>query len=282
MTWISLTGIDATNLILSENVVTNLKSINELDAKDVVGIFFDIDDTFSTDGKITSDAYSALWNLKNAGKIVVPITGRPAGWCDHMARFWPVDAVIGENGAFYFIIKDGKMVKEYTANTTQRVMDKERLAHVRDEILEQVPAARVASDQDYREFDLAIDFGEDVDRLSDTEIDKIVETFGCYGANAKISSIHVNGWFGGYDKLTTAKKFVRKELGIDLDEENEKFVFCGDSPNDEPLFGYFKNSVGVQNVMEFENRLKTFPKYITNKPYGEGFAELVNRLIEPV
>ena len=32
------------------------------------------------------------------GKLVIPITGRPAGWCDHIARMWPVDAVVGENG----------------------------------------------------------------------------------------------------------------------------------------------------------------------------------------
>ncbi len=77
------------------------------DLYDVRGVCLDIDDTLSTGGKLTSEAYSALWNLKEAGFGVVPVTGRPAGWCDHIARFWPVDAVVGENGAFTFLLKKG-------------------------------------------------------------------------------------------------------------------------------------------------------------------------------
>lgn len=255
------------------------KPINELKTANIKGVFFDIDDTLSTKGKITAEAYTALWELKTAGKVVVPITGRPAGWCDHIARMWPVDAVVGENGAFYFMMKGGRMVKNYTADASQRAVYKKKLADIRDEILKEVPGAGVASDQYYREFDLAIDFCEDVAPLSDKEIDKIVAMFKKYGAKTKISSIHVNGWFGTYDKLTTAKVFARRELGVELDSENEKFIFCGDSPNDEPMFEYFKKSVGVANVMDFKARLKGFPKYITTKNSGAGFAELARMLI---
>ena len=62
----------------------------------------DIDDTITTDGRLTAEAYSALEAAQSAGYIVIPVTGRCAGWCDHIARMWPVDAVVGENGAFYF------------------------------------------------------------------------------------------------------------------------------------------------------------------------------------
>ena len=65
------------------------------------GVLTDIDETVSTDGRLTASAYGALEALKKAGLLVVPVTGRPAGWCDHIARFWPVDAVVGENGAFW-------------------------------------------------------------------------------------------------------------------------------------------------------------------------------------
>lgn len=256
----------------------NPKQIAELDTSNIIGIFFDIDDTFSTNGKIDAEAYSSLWRLKKMGKVVVPVTGRPAGWCDHIARMWPVDAVIGENGALYFMMKAGKMTKNYTADELQRVVYKKKLADIRDEILREVPGAEVASDQDYREFDMAIDFCEDVRRLSGQDIDRIVEIFRKYGAETKVSSIHVNGWFGGYDKLTTTKIFVRKELKMDLDRDNDRFIFCGDSPNDEPMFEYFDKSVGVANVMDFFDRLKIYPKYITTGKSGAGFAELVDCL----
>ncbi|HBF34949.1 TPA: HAD family hydrolase, partial [Candidatus Sumerlaeota bacterium] len=76
----------------------------------VRGVFTDIDETVSTRGRITSRAYDALWRLHDAGFKVVPVTGRSAGWCDHIARFWPVDAVVGENGGFYFY-HDGTRLK---------------------------------------------------------------------------------------------------------------------------------------------------------------------------
>ena len=65
-------------------------------------VLCDIDDTISTDGCLTPAAYSALWRLQNAGFKIIPVTGRPAGWCDHFARMWPINAIVGENGAFYF------------------------------------------------------------------------------------------------------------------------------------------------------------------------------------
>ena len=67
----------------------------------IEGVLTDIDETVSSHGRLTAEAYGAMEALKNAGFRVVPVTGRPAGWCDHIARFWPVDAVVGENGAFW-------------------------------------------------------------------------------------------------------------------------------------------------------------------------------------
>jgi HAD superfamily hydrolase (TIGR01484 family) len=255
------------------------RSINELDVKKIVGIFFDIDDTFSSHGKIRPEAYQAIWALKKAGKIVVPVTGRPAGWCDLIGRMWPVNAVIGENGALYFMMKDNKLVKKYVADEKQRESYKQRLVNIRDEILKSVPGTALASDQDYREFDLAIDFCEDVPRISEAGVNKIVEIGQRHGAVTKVSSIHVNLWFGEHTKLTTTKLYVKNELGMDLNKENERFIFVGDSGNDEPMFEYFKNSVGVANVMNFKDRLKTGPAYITRSESGDGFAELATLLL---
>ena len=39
----------------------------------------DIDGTLTEHGKLTADAYLALWRLQAAGLRVVPVTGRPAG-----------------------------------------------------------------------------------------------------------------------------------------------------------------------------------------------------------
>ena len=248
----------------------------------VRGILFDIDDTLTTEGKLTATAYAATERLHEAGLLVVPITGRPAGWCDHFARMWPVDAVVGENGAFYFRYDAAarKLTKRFMAPQAERTENRRRLEALKREILAAVPGSGVASDQLYREADLAIDYREDVDPLPDQAVARIVEMFEAAGATAKVSSIHVNGWFGDYDKLTTTRVMLAECFGVDLDADKEIYVFVGDSPNDAPMFAAFPNAVGVANLRDFEDRLPAKPAFITRARAGAGFAELAAALLD--
>ncbi|HEX2888369.1 HAD-IIB family hydrolase [Vineibacter terrae] len=247
----------------------------------VRGIFTDIDETLTTDGSLTGEAYAALAALKGAGLLVVPVTGRPAGWCDHIARMWPVDAVVGENGAFWMWLdrRAGKLRTRFVQPDAEREEGRRRLQAVRAAVLRDVPGAGIASDQPYRQADLAIDFCEDVPPLPRAAVDRIVAIFEAHGAQAKVSSIHVNGWFGDYDKLTTTRQMMRELSGVDLDAERERYVFSGDSPNDAPMFGYFPNAVGVANVRDFADRMTYLPRWITTARSGAGFAELAQALL---
>jgi hypothetical protein len=248
------------------------------------GVLFDIDDTLTTEGHLTAEAYGAMARLHAAGLLVAPITGRPAGWCDHIARMWPVDAVVGENGAFYFRYdtENRKLIKRFMADDAERVENRRRLEKLRAEILAAVPGAAVASDQRYREADLAIDFREDVAPLPQGDIDRIVALFEAAGATAKVSSIHVNGWFGDYDKLTTTRIMLDEAFGIDFEAEKDHFVFAGDSPNDAPMFAAFPNAVGVANVRDFEGRLPAAPAFVTEARSGAGFAELAEAILAAI
>ena len=245
------------------------------------GVLTDIDETVSTQGHLTTAAYGALAALKEAGLLVVPVTGRPAGWCDMIARFWPVDAVVGENGAFWMWHDDEvrKLRTRFIQSETERADGRRRLQAVRADVLREVPGAGIASDQPYRLADLAIDFCEDVPPLSKAEVDRIVAIFERHGATAKISSIHVNGWFGNYDKLTTSKTMMAELFDIDLEREADRYVFSGDSPNDSPMFGFFPNGVGVANVREFAGAMPHLPCWITTARSGSGFVELAEALI---
>lgn len=244
-------------------------------------VLTDIDDTLTTDGTLLPIAYQALARLREAGLIVVPVTGRPAGWCDLIARQWPVDAVVGENGAFYFRYDTAKrsMRRCYAKDAEQRRRDRERLALVERDVLREVRGAAVAADQAYREADLAIDFSEDVSPLGPEPVARIVTIFERHGAKAKVSSIHVNGWFGGYDKLTTSRWLLRDEFQIDVDTAPALATFVGDSPNDQPMFEFFPNAVGVANVGRFLEQLRPPPRWITRAPFGAGFAEFADTLL---
>lgn len=258
-------------------------------------VLTDIDDTLTTNGYLSAAAYDALWELHFAGLRVIPVTGRPAGWCDLIIREWPVDAVIGENGAFVYFRpalieqaaslggdSDGEKDR-ITTFTHPSVADeavRARLDEVREAVLSEVPRSRVARDQFARIFDLAIDFREDPPELPLAEAQRIKSICERFGAQAKISSIHVNAWFGEYDKLSMARLFLATYLGMNDLDLTESVVYCGDSPNDEPMFRFFPLACAVANVARYLEFMEYRPAFVASKAGGEGFAEIVRVLLD--
>ena len=258
-----------------------LGSMPDATRRAIRGVLTDIDETLTTHGKLTAEAYSAMERLRAAGKLVIPITGRPAGWCDHIARMWPVDAVVGENGALYmrYDAAARKLVRRFVEDEPTRRRHRERLTAIAADIVAAVPGSALASDQRYRETDVAIDFCEDVAPLDRPAVDRIVAMMEAEGMTARVSSIHVNGWFGAYDKLTMTKRLLGEVYAIDVDAQKNAFVFVGDSPNDAPMFAFFPNAVGVANVCGFVDRIATLPAYVTQAEAGAGFAEVAEFLL---
>ena len=268
----------------SVGALVNMRPLSELPravASRMHTVFSDIDDTITTDGQLTSQAYAAMDQMRRAGLRVILITGRPAGWCDHIARMWPVDGVIGENGAFYYWHDHvaRKLRCRHLLDTAERATHSAKLAQVRDTILREVPGCAVASDQFCRLYDLAIDFCEDVPPLPGAAIDRIVMLMEQAGMTAKVSSIHVNGWFGNYDKLSMAHLMLRERYQLELAQEREHCLFVGDSPNDAPMFAYLPHAVGVANVQDMAERMSVLPAFVTPSRGGAGFAELAVALV---
>lgn len=242
-------------------------------------ILTDIDDTITDEGQLHADAYAALWKLKQAGFKIIPVTGRPAGWCEMIARFWPVDGIVGENGGFYFRYHNKKMKRVFFVTGKEMAKNRIKLELIKKEVLKKISGSAVASDQFCRLMDLAIDFCEDVKPLTKIKVQKIVEIFEKHGAQAKVSSIHVNGWFGTYNKVIMLKKFLKTEFKLSEAAIKSNCLFSGDSPNDEPMFEYFPYSVGVANIQDFANDLKHAPQFVTRSRGGHGFVELVDHLL---
>jgi len=214
--------------------VKPLAALPDIARRDIRCVLTDIDDTLSTRGRITAETYIAMEELHAAGYLVIPVTGRPAGWCDHIARMWPVDAIVGENGALYMRHDDiaRALKKRFVADESERKRDRQRLAAIGEKILREIPGCALASDQQYRETDIAIDYCEDVVPLSREDVERVVAMMRSEGMSAKVSSIHVNGWFGSYDKLAMTRTLLAEEFGIDLDAEQQRCIFIGDSPNE--------------------------------------------------
>lgn len=257
-----------------------MKNISHFTNSKISFVFTDIDDTLTDEGMLRPEAYAAIWKLYESRVHVVPVTGRPAGWCELIARQWPVSGVIGENGGFYFRYHEKEMRRHYFFSDEEQAANRAKLEKIRKEVLSSVAGCAIASDQFCRQMDLAVDFCEDVEPLPASEVKKIVAIFEKHGAVAKVSSIHVNGWFGNYDKLSMCKTFLKREFNKDLSAIQDEVCFVGDSPNDEPMFGYFKNSFGVKNIEKFLADLTTKPAFVASHRGGEGFAEIAAQILK--
>ncbi len=252
------------------------KPLNELSRTETTGIrfvLFDIDDTITENGLLPEESYSALWALRRASIAAIPVTGRPAGWCDLIARQWPVAGVVGENGAFAFYMNGERLTRFYHPSAPSPESSRERLARLASEAIAAVPGLRLAKDQSFRLFDVALDFAEEPPRMSLEEALRVKAFCEASGTRAKVSSIHVNAWIGDYDKVSMSELFLSRILGWDPMLAPRAVIFLGDSPNDEPMFRRYELSCGVANVRRFENIMECLPAYITEKPYGAGFAE---------
>ncbi|MEP6875331.1 MAG: HAD-IIB family hydrolase [Burkholderiales bacterium] len=253
-----------------------LADLPEADARAVIGVLTDIDDTLTTDGAITPDALAALAGLKAAGLHVIAITGRPMGWSEPFARSvdqggWPVDAIVAENGAVALFREGEALTVEYAQDEPTRIRNAQRLRDVATRVLREVPGATLARDSAGRVTDIAIDHREFA-RLDQTQIDAAVAVMHEAGMNATVSSIHINGWFGEHTKLTGARWIVQRLLSQPLDAR--RWIYVGDSTNDQLMFGHFPLSVGVANLLDFADALTVWPAYITEAARGAGFAEV--------
>ncbi len=257
-----------------------LTALSPQDCRGITGIFSDLDDTITHDGRIVPEAFMALHEAREAGLRTVLITGRPAGWVDHLARMWPVDGVVGENGGLWFWHDGTKLQRRFLQPASERAANQRKLAELARSIPLAVPGCALSVDQPYRELDLAIDFCEDVPALGDDAIDAIVAAFEAAGATCKVSSIHVNGWFGAFDKLEGCRRFLAERWGERLEDAKPRWAYFGDSANDEPMYAYFPHGIGVANIVDFLPRMEAHPGYITAAPGGHGFAEGLRHILK--
>ena len=244
----------------------------------VHGVLTDIDDTLTRDGALDAPGAVALDALRAAALPVIAITGRPQGWSEPFARTWPVAAIVAENGGVALIPEGDRLAIEYAQDAATRARNALRLQAAAARVLREVPGTTLARDSAGRVTDIAVDHSEFA-HLDPRQIERVVALMRTEGLHATVSSIHVNGWIGDHDKLSGARWIVQRLYGRDLDAEVPRWVYVGDSTNDQAMFGHFPLSIGVANLRDFADRLHTWPAYITDGERGEGFAQVARALL---
>jgi HAD superfamily hydrolase (TIGR01484 family) len=237
-------------------------------------VFTDVDETLTWEGRLPEETFSALARLQQAGIKVIPVTGACAGWCDCMIRTWPIDSIIGENGAFFIDrSSDGSLSYQYTQEESLRTSNWERLLQLKQEVLDKFPLAYQTADQAFRVTDIAFDINQDR-KVNREDAFVIAQYCRDAGMIAKISSIHINVWCGDYNKASTTNRWMSTH-GVNRDDA----IFSGDSPNDDSMFSNFEQTIGLANIIPYLDELDSPPTYITQRPGGFGFAELAASLL---
>jgi HAD superfamily hydrolase (TIGR01484 family) len=255
------------------------RPLREADFSQVEAVFTDVDGTLTTSHRLQSGTIGALEALRDSGLRVVLVTGRPAGWGECWARTLPVEGVVVENGALYFKRNPrGAWAKVYVQSEAQRRRDRARLQRAVTAALKTVPGARLSMDSLYTEVDLAIDYNEQA-RLGQDAAERLERFLHRRGIQAVRSSVHVNCWIGPFDKLKTVRRYIAREWKMNLETEDPRFVYAGDSFNDAPMFGAFSLSVGVANVADVLERIEFAPAFMTQQREGLGFEELAKAIL---
>jgi HAD superfamily hydrolase (TIGR01484 family) len=248
---------------------------------------FDLDDTLTTHSQLDSETIRHLELAGQKGFRRVVVTGRPSGWADALIKLLPVDAVVAEQGGTLIHWPKGRgrgveperlywsptgYKTEFTA-----LLNSNGPKDFWSALQKRFPGIRKAGDQPYRLFDLAVDFAEERSPpLTFAEADEIRQLFEQHGAVAKVSSIHVNGWWGSFDKCQGLQTLVENLWGQNL---LSHVVFTGDSPNDASLFSQVACSVGVANIRDFDEQKFDRPHYITIGREGQGACEVIRALL---
>ena len=250
-----------------------LSQIKRAAINEIKVLLFDLDGTFVSDNRLRSSTFGCLEKLRQKNIKRIAVTGRPAGWCDLIARWWPVNSVVGENGAFSYTISDGRIIRKTFDSSSRLKVHQKKLTLLFDDIKSNFGDVHLAADQPFRQWDLALDISEEHD-LHEDKVKAIYDFCISNGANAAISNIHLNVWYGNYNKLDMSLKI--------LDEWNLKeheCMYIGDSPNDSPMFNHFSFSVGVKSVLKYKDFMDHFPSYLTTGDSSEGFEELTNFIL---
>jgi HAD superfamily hydrolase (TIGR01484 family) len=268
------------------------------DLNGIVGLFTDVDDTLTRDGKLSPETFAALWQLRAAGLPVVPVTGRSYGWAHMMLAQWPVDAVIAESGGLYLTrkgseLKDGATLasSDTRAHTTLKTVffddsdqvqrDRARLMDVCAEVLLRYPQLRFASDNVLRQVDVAIDYCEDIPRVSMMLVNEVIQILRQAGFQSRNSTVHINAWCGDFDKGPMALKYLKEVCSMSIEEAQKRWAFIGDAPNDRSMFALFPKSIAVANIAPFlRDWHQDRPTWRTQASHGEGFVETAELLLK--
>jgi HAD superfamily hydrolase (TIGR01484 family) len=253
-----------------------ITAIDSREAQKLSGLLFDLDDTLLDHGRLREEAYAALFRLREAGLELYVVTGRPAGWAEVLARMFPIQGAVSENGGIFVVPSERDVRLIDPLPQAERAHRRARLTELVALMQEALPDLVPASDVGARLSDFTFDIGEtrelDADRVARARA--LAEH---HGASTLVSSVHLHVGFDRADKAAGAVALLGQLGRGDASSLLSRYAFIGDSENDAACFAAFRTTIAVANL---RGRPTVAPRYLTSASYGAGFAEAARVLIE--
>jgi len=247
-------------------------------ARRLTGLVFDLDGTLLTGGVLSAEAYRALWALRDSGLKLVVCTGRPAGWGEVLARQWPVELVVTENGAVAFRAAGGRLRRIDRLGATERKQRRERLDEIARRARQQFAELLPADDNAGRCSDVTFDIGEHQQVATDVIV-AARRWAAEAGARSHLSSVHLHLTLDADDKASGTFYALAAALGEDCTAARERYAFVGDSGNDAACFAAFSLTFGVAGVRAHLAAMSVPPRFVSRAAAGAGFVEIATRLV---
>ena len=251
-----------------------IERLSAQEASRITGLLFDLDDTLLDGTRLGEAAYSSLFRLREAGLVLVGVTGRPSGWVEVLARQWPVDGMVAENGAVACeVVNDKLRIVDFAAS--ERARRRERLETIVADLRGRFPVLVPSDDTNARRTDAAFDIGEH-EHVAPEVVAEVRAAAAALGARTITSSVHLHVTLDGANKASGATRFLAARFGWDTTASLGRLAFIGDSENDEACFSAFHTTIAVRN---FRGRPTVLPRFVTSAPRGAGFAEAARTLL---
>jgi HAD superfamily hydrolase (TIGR01484 family) len=253
-----------------------LDRMSPSEARGLSGLLFDLDDTFLDRGRLDLAAYGALFRLRQLGLGLIAVTGRPAGWGAVLARQWPVDAVICENGALALQRTGNRVARLDETSASERDERGARLRSIAAEVARELPELTPSEDCGLRISDYTFDIGEER-TVARERVEQAAALARRLGARTLVSTVHLHLTLDGDDKASGAVRLLNRLHGLDPTAARRRWAFVGDSENDESCFAAFHTTIGVKNL---SGRPSIAPRYSSRGERSAGFVELERVLAE--
>ncbi len=233
-------------------------------------VFSDFDGTLTLENKALTTEFFAILELiqKQRAELVI-VSGRSLSWGHFLLTHFPqLQLCIMEGGGIIVYRKSNGDLGEISLVGTDDLL---HLESVTEQLMVKFPNLPISADSFGRKTDRAVEF----EQMHDNQIHMLLQFLQAHKIQYTKSNVHINFWSGE----------VSKYLGVKFCLDNlrpntsiEQCVFFGDAPNDQSMFQFFPNSVGVANIEKSLSRLEFKPSTILKGPENEGPHGVFNYL----